>query len=62
MQKSVWLKSPRVVFGLALDSCLTLTCARDSKLGTHLQGVHISIFEKINWVRLELVPVLNGLT
>ena len=27
MQKSVWLKSPRVVFGLALDSCLTLTWA-----------------------------------
>ncbi len=27
MQKSVSVKSPRVVFGLALDSCLTLTWA-----------------------------------
>ena len=46
-----------------VQSCLTLTCASDLKLGTHLEGVHSSIFCKKNFlVRLELVPVLNGLT
>ena len=49
----VWLEIGRLAY----------TCARDLKLGTHLEGVHTSIFCQKNFlVRLELVPVLNGLT
>ena len=35
--------------------CLTKTCAKDSKLGTHLGGTHTSIFEEIFfWFDLNL--------
>ena len=41
------------------SSCAFLTCARDSKLDTHLGGFHTSIFERKKLVRLD---VLYGLT
>ena len=49
----VWLEIGRLAY----------TCARDLKLGTHLEGVHTIIFCQKNFlVPLALAPVHNGLT